>query len=67
METTMAEPEKQGKKKPAEDEKALTERELYAALMVVDEDFKDEGREDYMDDIIRKIRKELKIDNDGKE
>jgi len=30
--------------------------------MVVDEDFRDEGREDYMDDLIRKIRRELGTD-----
>ena len=59
----MAEPER--KRKPAPGEEALTERELYAALMVVDEDFHDEGREDYMDDLIRKIRREL--ETDGKE
>ena len=56
----MAEPER--KKKPESGEAALTERELYAALMVVDEDFRDEGREDYMDDLIRKIRRELGTD-----
>ncbi|KUE73770.1 hypothetical protein AUQ37_07730 [Candidatus Methanomethylophilus sp. 1R26] len=56
----MAEPER--KKKPESGEEALTERELYAALMVVDEDFRDEGREDYMDDLIRKIRRELGTD-----
>lgn len=56
----MTEPER--KKKPEPGEEALTETELYAALMVVDEDFHDEGREDYMDDLIKKIRRELGTD-----
>lgn len=54
------------KKKAGREERALTEDELYRYLLIEDETFKDEGREDYVDEVIEKIRGELGTDRKEK-
>ncbi|AGI47540.1 hypothetical protein TALC_00540 [Thermoplasmatales archaeon BRNA1] len=43
---------------------AYTEEELYGMLLIEDETFKDEGREIYFEEIVRKMREHLGDDSD---
>lgn len=56
----MADPGKDEKRKGCE----LTERELYEMLLMEDETLHDEGRDLYMDEVIRKIRRDLGTDGE---
>ena len=56
----MSDPDKGGKK----EECLMTEQELYEMLLVEDDRFHDEGRGLYMDEVIKKIRKDLETDRD---
>ena len=56
----MSDPDKGGKK----EECLMTEQELYEMLLVEDDRFHDEGRDLYMDEVIKKIRKDLETDRD---
>ncbi len=42
----------------------MTEQEFYEMLLVEDDRFHDEGRDLYMDEVIKKIRKDLETDRD---
>lgn len=42
----------------AEEKDALTEEEMYAILLKDFEEFRDEGRETYFEELIEKIRKD---------
>ena len=54
----MAEP---AKKKETE---MLSEDELMRLLLCEDEEFKDEGRDLYMDEVLKKMRKDLGTEED---
>ena len=54
----MAEPVKK------KDTDMLSEDELMRLLLYEDEEFKDEGRDLYMDEVLKKMRKDLGIEED---
>ena len=54
----MAEPVKK------KDTDMLSEDELMRLLLYVDEEFKDEGRDLYMDEVLKKMRKDLGTEDD---
>ena len=53
----MAEPEKKK-------QEMLSEEEMLKLLLIEDEEFKDEGRDVYMDEVILHMRKRLGTEND---
>ena len=53
----MAEPEKKK-------QEMLSEEEMLKLLLIEDEEFKDEGRDVYMDEVILHMRKRLDTEND---
>ena len=56
----MAEPEKKK-------QEMLSEEEMLKLLLIEDEEFKDEGRDVYMDEVILHMRKRLGTENDDSE
>ena len=54
----MAEPEKKK-------QEMLSEEEMLKLLLIEDEEFKDEGRDVYMDEVILHMRKRLGTENDN--
>ena len=54
----MAEPVKK------KDTDMLSEDELMRLLLYEDEEFKDEGRDLYMDEVLKKMRKDLSTEDD---
>ena len=56
----MSDPDKGGKK----EECLLPDLFFYEMLLVEDDRFHDEGRDLYMDEVIKKIRKDLETDRD---
>jgi hypothetical protein len=53
----MAEPEKKK-------QEMLSEEEMLKLLLIEDEEFKDEGRDLYMDEVLKKMRKDLGTEDD---
>ncbi len=53
----MAEPERKK-------QEMLSEEEMLKLLLIEDEEFKDEGRDVYMDEVILHMRKRLGTEND---
>jgi len=51
-----------GKKK--EKDEMITQEEMLKLMLEEVEGFHDEGRDEYMDDMIRKLRKELNIEEE---
>lgn len=57
----MAEPEKK------KEHEMLSEEEMLKLLLIEDEEFKDEGRDVYMEEVLVMMRKKLGTDEDPEE